>query len=319
MIIPGIESGPSFIFAKREFRLLNQQYPAVVDVAYLHTTGGVKSFLLSIFEIYKKVSKSDYDILHAQYGTITALVATLLSFRKKLVITFRGSDINGAVSVSTIRRKTALFFSWFSMAFADAVVFVSPSLKNKGPRLFNHAVVIPSGVDTSVFFMRDLVASKKRIGLEADKSFVLFYSSNNSQNKRPDLANGAIELLKKEGLNVELLNILGNIPPEEMPYYVSSSDVVLMVSDNEGSPTIVQEALACGVPVVTVDVGDAVSMINGVDNSVVVQRNIQSISEGIKSCLGKGRAAPPESILARISLKSNISKLYSVYTTLLRG
>lgn len=319
MIIPGQEEGSGFIFAKREYRLLRQQYPSMIDVAYLHTTGGLKKFFTSIFEICKKIILNDYDILHTQYGTITALIGAMFSFRRKLVITFRGSDINGAANVSLIRRKTALMFSWIGMAFADTVIFVSPNLQARSPKLFRYAVVIPSGVETSVFFVRDCRESRQSIGLENDKKLVLFYSSNNSPNKRPDLANGAIEALKKEGMHIELLNILGNIPPEKMPYYINSADAVLMVSDNEGSPTIVQEALACGVPVVTVDVGDAASMVKGVDNSIVVEREVNSIAEGIKFSLNKGRVAPQASIMSRISVKENVSKLHSIYLRLLRA
>jgi glycosyltransferase involved in cell wall biosynthesis len=41
-----------------------------------------------------------------------------------------------------------------------------------------------------------------------------------------------------------------------MPLYVSACDALLLTSEREASPTIVKEALASNVPVVSFDVGD---------------------------------------------------------------
>ena len=53
------------------------------------------------------------------------------------------------------------------------------------------------------------------------------------------------------------LEVLSSVPFAEMPFAYASADALLLTSLDEGSPNCVKEALACGVPVVAVDAGDA--------------------------------------------------------------
>ena len=55
------------------------------------------------------------------------------------------------------------------------------------------------------------------------------------------------------------------MPNSEMPRRLNAGDVLLLTSRHEGSPTVVKEALACNVPVVSVDVGDVRQQIEGID------------------------------------------------------
>jgi L-malate glycosyltransferase len=54
----------------------------------------------------------------------------------------------------------------------------------------------------------------------------------------------------------ERIFLVGAIPPSEMYIYYAASDVCVLCSREEGSPTVVKEALACGIPIVSTDVGD---------------------------------------------------------------
>jgi len=47
--------------------------------------------------------------------------------------------------------------------------------------------------------------------------------------------------------------------------WLNASNVLLLTSLHEGSPTVVKEALACGLPVVSVDVGDVAERIEGIE------------------------------------------------------
>jgi teichuronic acid biosynthesis glycosyltransferase TuaC len=55
------------------------------------------------------------------------------------------------------------------------------------------------------------------------------------------------------------------VPHEEVPIWLNASNVVLLTSLHEGSPNVVKEALACNIPVVSVDVGDVRERIQGIE------------------------------------------------------
>lgn len=90
---------------------------------------------------------------------------------------------------------------------------------------------------------------------------------NNEPLARLVIAGNGPELTRLESL-AESLNIsqevifLGEVPPERMPEVYNIADVFAITSFSEASPNVVREALACGVPVVSVDVGDVRQVIN---------------------------------------------------------
>jgi glycosyltransferase involved in cell wall biosynthesis len=58
-------------------------------------------------------------------------------------------------------------------------------------------------------------------------------------------------------LKLENVSFPGEIPSVDMPEILSFIDIVVLPAiGGEGSPTILKEALACGIPVVTTNVGD---------------------------------------------------------------
>jgi glycosyltransferase involved in cell wall biosynthesis len=51
--------------------------------------------------------------------------------------------------------------------------------------------------------------------------------------------------------------------------YMNACNVLLLTSKHEGSPTVVKEALACNLPIVSVDVGDVRQQFAGVPGCVI--------------------------------------------------
>ena len=57
-----------------------------------------------------------------------------------------------------------------------------------------------------------------------------------------------------EAIRLALLD--GRVPQDKVVTMMNGADCLLMTSDWEGSPTIVQGTMACNLPVLSVDVGD---------------------------------------------------------------
>src|SRR5581483_5742221 len=66
---------------------------------------------------------------------------------------------------------------------------------------------------------------------------------------------------------------------------LNAVDVVLVTSRSEGSPVTVKEALACGTPVVTVDVGDVPQVVRGLPGCSVRTRDPAALAVGVAEAL----------------------------------
>ena len=75
---------------------------------------------------------------------------------------------------------------------------------------------------------------------------------------------------------------LKGIPNSEVPYYLNASNVLLLTSLQEGSPTIVKEALACDLPVVSVNVGDVQERIEGIEGCYLASSDPGDISAKLR-------------------------------------
>jgi glycosyltransferase involved in cell wall biosynthesis len=71
-------------------------------------------------------------------------------------------------------------------------------------------------------------------------------------------------------------------PREEMPGYYNTIDVLLCASAMEGTPNPVLEAMACGVPVISTDVGVVPEVFGPKQRKFIVRRDISSIGGAIR-------------------------------------
>jgi len=248
---PTTERPEAVPFVVRQVEFLRR---AGVDVEVFSFRGAKNplNYLRAWREVRGKLRSKEYDVVHAQWGQ-SGLLA--LPTKTPLVVTFRGDDLEGIVGAGgryTIAgRILRLLSRWIAMR-ADEVIVVSKRLvRHLARRSYS---IIPSGLDLELFRPQERVAARKQLGLPLDKHLVLFAGDAANPRKRYELAKETVSRLDGE-VGFELVKATG-VPHPEIPIYMCACDALLLTSLHEGSPNVVKEALACNLPIVSVDVGD---------------------------------------------------------------
>jgi glycosyltransferase involved in cell wall biosynthesis len=220
--------------------------------------------------IWREVRAADAVLLHdSLYPTNVVAMLAARWHRKPVVlvqhiaaIPYRNPLLRGIMTLANALIARPM------LATADQVVFISAavaehfghvSFKSKPRLIFN-------GVDTEVFGLPpvgfDKGSARASLGLAADKPVVLFVGRfvekkglrliERLARRRPDLAFalagwGPIDPSQWGLDNVHVLRDLQG--PSLAPLY-QSSDVFILPSIGEGLPLVLQEALACGLPVI---------------------------------------------------------------------
>ncbi len=264
-----------------------------VRVFRLRTRTSISGLIAEGFRFRKAIHDFDPHVIHAHYGTVTSLFTCLLSQGRPCFITFRGSDLNGSPGNSTLRNFAGRLASLLSAFVSDGVVCVSEGLRRRLGWLGRSAVIAPSGVDVSMFCPMPRLEARTQLGL-AHAGKIVLMNGRDSATKGVPLARASIMLAKQVDPSIELLILDGSTNPQLMPLYLNAADCLLVTSQTEGSPTIVQEALACRLPIVSVQVGDVRERIRDVDHCTIVARDPSIIAEAVSgACQSLVRSSGP--------------------------
>jgi glycosyltransferase involved in cell wall biosynthesis len=210
-------------------------------------------------KVRARLARFDADLVHVLYGGVMAAQVTRSVRDRPTVVSFCGSDLLGE-NASGVFRKVAsrigVIASIHAARRASGVIVKAKNLLSFLPNAVKaKARVIPNGVDLQRFTPLDRELCRQRLGWPADRFHILFPANVGNPVKRPQLARAAVEELNRRGIQTELHPLRG-VRHEQVPLWLNASDALLLTSLHEGSPNIVKEALACRVPVVSVDVGD---------------------------------------------------------------
>jgi glycosyltransferase involved in cell wall biosynthesis len=104
-------------------------------------------------------------------------------------------------------------------------------------------------------------------------------------------------LAASEGV-AERVHFAGSVDHDMMPLILSAADVMVLPTANEGLANAWVEALACGTPVVTCDVGGARELIAGPTAGRLVERNAEAVAAGINAVLNN---PPPREAVAALT------------------
>ena len=270
-------------------------------------------------KIARAVTEFDPDVIHVMYGGVMANQVAHHRYGRPLMVTFHGSDLLGENFSGWMRKVIShygVYCSRRAASAADGVVIVARHLLRalNGAVAMDKVHVIPCGIDLERFQPMDPLLCKQKLGWKADSFNVLFASSNGDPVKRPELAKAAVAQLNRSDRPPELHYLTG-ISNAEVPVWLNASDALLLTSVHEGSPTVVKEALACGLPVVSVDVGDVAERIEGIEGCHLARPEPADLAA--KLCLVRQRGQRLDPALAgrlnELSLLSVAQKLERCY------
>ena len=288
LIVGNNKPGHFAPFVEEQARALQMQG---CEVVFFGVQGkGIMGYLRCLPALKRAIKQHQPDLIHAHYG-LSGLLANLQR-RVPVVTTYHGSDIN---------KPNILRFSKIAMRLSAHNIFVSQrnvtlALSPNSLityRLKKRYTLLPCGVNlprpwsemqtqrVEQLTLNQWVQEKLNAGVK----HVLFAGAFNNAVKDPALAKAAINELASEGVKAELIELKG-FNRDQVNSLMYNCDTLLMTSKTEGSPQVIKEAMACGCPIVSVDVGDVAERVSGVEGCYVVSsREPAAIAKALQQAL----------------------------------
>lgn len=285
------------------------------DVVFVDGRESRWNYLRAIREVRCRLRKERYDLIHAHFG-LSGLVARF-QLKVPLVVSFMGDDVLGQPRLDgriTVTGRCYQFSSFALARIVSAVIVKTQEMKRK--LRLNSAHVIPNGVDLDLFQPMNSREARRILGLDVAGKFVLFPYDPAEARKRFDVIEAAVARARAEIPELEILCVR-DAPRSQMPLYMNAADVFVLASLFEGSPNAVKEAMAVNLPVITVDVGDAASLIGSTDGCYVVPREAEAIAAKIVEVCRRGARTSGRSSMERLSMDKVASQIVQVYDQVL--
>lgn len=288
LIVARYKQGRFAPFVAEQAEALQQ---AGCEVVWFGVQGkGVSGYLRALPRLRKAIQSTRPDVVHAHYG-LCGLLANMATRRAPVVTTYHGSDMN----VRFVRP-----FSRLAIGLSAWNIFVNGEWA-KGRK----ASVIPCGVNVGT-------TKGEETKSERDKGRVLFAGAFDDMVK-----NAALAFEAMSGIDAELVELKG-YTREEVNRLLSEVRCLLMTSQSEGSPQIIKEAMVCGCPIVSVDVGDVKERIEGVNNCYIVPREPRTIREAIRKVTAERTNGQEKIIADGLTNEQVANKIMDVYARVMR-
>ena len=262
--------------------------------------GDIRAFTTLVKEIQK--FKPHIIHTHTAKAGFLGRIASITSLQPSIrVHTFHGHLLNGYFG--SFKRSLVIIAEKFLAMFTDQLLAVGDKVRQD---------LLQAGVGSKAKFglmPPGLVINKLPTKNESLRSFGLSdarlhcaFIGRVTQIKRPDRFLDVVTEIKKRGVDLDFF-IAGDgevletcrkrISDENLPVTVlgwqsdiervlSAADIVVLTSDNEGTPLSLIQAGMAGLPVVTTNVGSVPEVVLDGDTGIVTNLNVQEIADALE-------------------------------------
>jgi glycosyltransferase involved in cell wall biosynthesis len=302
--------------------------------------------LTALFAIVREIRRFKPDVIHthtAKAGVVGRLASILSGHRSIRVHTFHGHLLNGYFGAG--KTKLVVLVEKFLAMFTNQLLAVGAKVKDDllavGIGNQNKFGVMPPGLQLAEVPSR--ASARKELGLNDDATYCAFIGRI-TQIKRPDRFLDVVAEVKSSGIKLhfivagagELLQYCQdraeseNLPVtflgwrEDIEVVLAAADLVLLTSDNEGTPLSLIQAGMVGIPVVATNVGSTNEIVVNGETGLLTDLSVKQITDAVakvatnSALRAKMGAAGKEYTLSRYGVSRLVKDHQDLYLKLLK-
>ncbi len=276
----------------------------VILVSKNKKINGYKYFFELCLKVRRLKISSDV-IIHTQ-SAVSAFPFILFHKKNPKICTLHGKNLEGLLlKHPKLVTLTYKIIEAFSLKHVDRLIAVDETTKQfyeqSYPWLVNKITIIPIGIDLKEFKPMDREKIRKKYGLNLHDKIVM-YAGRLEKEKNLDFLIRSISLINDvnvkliivgegrqhkhlkelvQNLKLERIYFIGALHPKKIPELLNCADIFAITSLYESGPLVIMEALACGIPVVTVNVGRVKEFIQNQYCGKIVERDEQKFANAL--------------------------------------
>lgn len=274
-----------------------------IDVLFIDGDKSSWNYLWGFFRFWARLLTKRYDLIHAHYVFMGILAR--FQFLYPVVLTHTGAQVWRGWQARPSRVISRM---------VDRVIVRTQEMKEKMG--MENVEIIPAGVNFDLFQPMPKEECRRQLGLPPDKKLVLWAGAYLNPRKRYDIVEKAMAVLQKNTPGVELVLATGH-PLEVVPLYMNACDVLLLVSNAEGSPNVIKESMACNLPIVSVPVGDIPEVIGDTEGCYLCTQDPEDVAEKLQAALSRGKRTEGRDKIKHLEIGAVSRRIIALYEGLL--
>lgn len=216
---------------------------------------------------------------------------------------------------------------------ATAVTNVSTLIGSKMKALFhlNEVVTIHNVVDTNLFYYLPLENQNEFVWIHVstlgeqkniEGLFTAFsaFAKQSNQNQKLMMVgpsnNYHLELAKKNKIE-NLVEFVGEVPHQKVAFYMQQANAFVLFSKHENFPCVIIEALCCGLPIISSNVGGLAEALNSQNGILVTNEKLEQLENAFSTMITEYHAYDRKAISndakSKYSYNTIANQFYKLY------